>query len=334
MLWGWVHHLRQSVLSRRGCRNQWPAGCFPPHHSFMFSLLLLLLGLLAGLALLVGMASYLLYSYEVVSTSRGASARRPPIPRAIVRGIAMSMTGQILVTLTYPLGLWERLWFSPAGGHSVTDDNPPLLLVHGLYHNASAWMAYRKWLREAGLTNVYAFSYSSWRTDFDTLVLELDDRIAKLEKAFPGTAPVLVGHSLGGLIIRGWIKRFGGCRRVRAVLTLGTPHQGSKLARLGFGRLCRSLAFRGPLVRALEKDEPAVRVPAVALYSGIDNMVLPVEGLKPRATGWRLHEVHPVSHIFMLYSKKTFDEFHCRLKETLAGGCPVTPQTGRAGDTV
>ncbi|MFV0422782.1 esterase/lipase family protein [Oleidesulfovibrio sp.] len=219
----------------------------------------------------------------------------------------MSMAGQLLVLISYPLAYFRRLWLPRGANAAVNPDNPPILLVHGLYHNASAWLFIKARLRAAGYDNVFAFSYSSWRTDYSTLLAQFDKHVRELERLYPKTPPVFIGHSLGGLIIRGWLK-MNPHSPVRGVITFGTPHQGSKLARLGFGRLCHSLAFRGALIRKLEADEPSITVPAVALFSRMDNMVLPMEGLKPRAAGWTLRELTPVSHIFMLYSKVSFKE--------------------------
>ncbi|CAM5527705.1 hypothetical protein SMICM304S_05241 [Streptomyces microflavus] len=40
----------------------------------------------------------------------------------------------------------------------------------------------------------------------------------------------IVGHSLGGLIARYYVQRLGGDRRVRTLVTLGTPHGGTAVA--------------------------------------------------------------------------------------------------------
>jgi pimeloyl-ACP methyl ester carboxylesterase len=42
-----------------------------------------------------------------------------------------------------------------------------------------------------------------------------------------------VGHSQGGLIGAWYVKKLGGWRRVRALVTLGTPHQGTRAAWAG-----------------------------------------------------------------------------------------------------
>src|SRR4029079_19012508 len=46
---------------------------------------------------------------------------------------------------------------------------------------------------------------------------------------------ILLGHSMGGLVARTYVRRFGARARVAKVITLATPHHGSELARLAIG---------------------------------------------------------------------------------------------------
>ena len=52
---------------------------------------------------------------------------------------------------------------------------------------------------------------------------------------------VLIGHSLGGLLIKSVLNHPDLADHIGLVITLATPHQGSVLAGLAMGRLGRSL---------------------------------------------------------------------------------------------
>ncbi|HEU6437631.1 MAG TPA: alpha/beta fold hydrolase [Nitratidesulfovibrio sp.] len=273
-----------------------------------------------GVALMVAAISYLLF----FRAARRDAAPTPPAS-LVFRGVAYSVAGVALALALYPFGPWIRRRCRPrpfpcpakpqaesAGRPSSADRIlslppalPPVLLVHGLYHNVTAWTLYRRWLTAAGFTRVYCHGYSSWRTDFGLLVDELDEAVRDLVAAHPGERPLLMGHSLGGLLIRGWLAEAANQHLVAGAVTLGTPHQGSCLARLGAGRLARSLAFRGALIRNLEASEAPAEIPCVALYSPIDNMVVPQEGLHVTTPGWTLRASPAVSHIWMLWDKGT-----------------------------
>ncbi len=170
------------------------------------------------IALAVAVVSYLLF----FRAARRDAAPAPPAA-LVLRGMAYSVAGVLLALAFYPLGPWFRRRCRPR----------PF----------------------APSPNVYCHGYSSWRTDFGLLVDELDEAVRDLLAAHPGERPLLMGHSLGGLLIRGWLADAANQHLVAGAVTLGTPHQGSSLARLGAGRLARSLAFRGALIRGLEATE-------------------------------------------------------------------------------
>jgi pimeloyl-ACP methyl ester carboxylesterase len=264
----------------------------------------LLIKLYFAVMIIISLLSYLLFWYEEGSRPYGSHPGVCTRAACILRGLGMSLMSLAVVTATYLLG------FLPARIHAgknkpATADNPPILFVHGLYHNASAWFAYRRWFRQAGFTNLHSFTYMSFGTNFDQVVSRLEENIAKLETNQPEHKPVLIGHSLGGLAIRAWLSRGDNEKRVAGIITLGTPHQGSKLAGLSTNTLCRSIIFRGPLIRTIEANDISPSIPCYSLSSALDNMVLPQEGLHVRNAAWIEERTPLVSHIGMLYHKPT-----------------------------
>jgi triacylglycerol lipase len=119
---------------------------------------------------------------------------------------------------------------------------------------------------------------------------------------------VLVGHSLGGLLAKTYAgkREESGSVAIRRVITIGSPFKGTKMAVMGFGALANSLRYQGPLVRELEKFQPATQLPCVAFYSPVDNLVLPTESMIPPA-GWKQEKTEPISHVAVLYHGRTFD---------------------------
>ncbi len=86
----------------------------------------------------------------------------------------------------------------------------------------------------------------------------------------------IIGHSKGGLIGRYYIKRLGGERRVRNLITLGTPHNGTPRAYLGcatIGLLAKSvwqMTPMSPFVRRLKIGAFPRQVRFVSVYSKED----------------------------------------------------------------
>jgi triacylglycerol lipase len=248
-------------------------------------------------ACLVAVLTYVIFYYELANRPQPLfTAVYPGQPLAgLARGLATSFASQALMLLTYPLGrcLVPRLARRPG------PQEPVVVCLHGLYHNPAAFLALRPALRRAGFDHVLVLAYGSFHTDFETVAARL---LAEVRRIVPPQTPLIViGHSLGGLIARRLMAEPDLACRVRAVVTLGSPHQGSKLAALALGRLGRSLLPSGPLLAQLDAlpDPPGARL--TALVSPLDNMVIPLTGLAIDRPAWTTEVTVPVSHIAMLY---------------------------------
>lgn len=220
----------------------------------------------------------------------------------------------------YPAFLFARRWLPEP---RVGDPGPPVLFVHGVFHTASAWLCFVRWFRRAGHASLYVWTYASFRTDFPVLLDELETRVRAVQARHPGHKVVLVGHSLGGLLIRALLSRPGAGDLAAAAVTLGTPHQGSVLAGLGFSTLARGLKFRGSLIKRIEAAEAPPPVPALSIYTPVDNMVIPPEGARIRSAGWMELETEPVSHVWLLYHKPAAEAALAFIDSALRGEDPA-----------
>jgi triacylglycerol lipase len=253
----------------------------------------------------ISLLTYAFFWYETASSAHrqyleNLSNGHPG--KLLWKGILSSYLSLILTVVLYPTSFWHRLW------QPCLDPDcfrPPIVLIHGLYHNVSAWALYRRWLQRAGFSNIYLLGYSSWHQSFPALVQQLEQLLAQVRERFPGRPPVLIGHSLGGLISRACALSLEDPAHLAGVITLGAPHKGSKLAALGVGKLAKTLLYRGPLIDTLETRKSKGNIPCVALYSPVDNMVLPNQALQTTEAGWVHQETAPISHVAMLYHKPT-----------------------------
>jgi triacylglycerol lipase len=264
--------------------------------------MILIVAILAGVCA-VTLSTYAFFWYETANSpyrKRLEQISQGHVARILLRGILSSIGSLLMVLCFFPLQLWRALWQS---SQAPNRNFQPVFLVHGLYHNASAWILYRWWFRRAGYTDIYCWSYSSFKDSFDEIVNKFNQWVQEIiAERHPGQQAIMVGHSLGGLIIRAHIDSPEAARRVTTVVTLGTPHQGSKLAALGIGRLAQSLLYQGLVSQRLEKAAPPKEVKRLAIVSPTDNMVLPPpDALRSVQEGWEYLETPPVSHAALLY---------------------------------
>jgi hypothetical protein len=151
----------------------------------------------------------------------------------------------------------------------------PVVLVHGLVDNRSVFSTMSRSLRRRGFAHVGTWNYSPLLTDVAGGAADLGEHIERICEQTGHDRVHLVGHSLGGLISRYYVQRQGGDRRVASLVTLGTPHAGSLWAHVVPTPLIRQLRPGSPVIRELAEPAPGCRTPITAVYSDLDQMVVP-----------------------------------------------------------
>jgi triacylglycerol esterase/lipase EstA (alpha/beta hydrolase family) len=149
-----------------------------------------------------------------------------------------------------------------------------VLLVHGFVCNRGVWNPWLQRLHSLGIPFV-ALNLEPVFGSIDDYVDSLEQAVRQLETV-TGLAPVIVAHSMGGVVVRRWWAEHGGAFRVHHVLTLGTPHQGTWLARLATTPNGRQMRQRSPWLQTLAAREAADQASRfTCFYSHCDNIVFP-----------------------------------------------------------
>jgi hypothetical protein len=151
----------------------------------------------------------------------------------------------------------------------------PVLLVHGLVDNRSVFSVMHRSLRRRGFSHVFTWNYSPLLTDVARGAADLGAYIERICEQTGHDRVHVVGHSLGGLISRYSVQRQGGDRRVESLVTLGTPHEGSVWAHVLPTPLIRQLRPGSPVLRQLAEPAPGCRTRVTAIYSDLDQIVVP-----------------------------------------------------------
>ncbi len=108
-----------------------------------------------------------------------------------------------------------------------TPPRVPVLLVHGYMCNHRTWDDVARALRAAGHT-VLAVNLEPLFTSIDRFAPAIDTGVSDLCKHTGASQVALVGHSMGGIAIRAWMRQ-SGTDKVARVLTLGSPHAGTQI---------------------------------------------------------------------------------------------------------
>ncbi|MCA1834623.1 MAG: esterase/lipase family protein [Actinomycetota bacterium] len=173
--------------------------------------------------------------------------------------------------------------FSPQLALRYLDPNAastPIILVHGYFHNRSAFVMMRRALRRAGYHNVECFNYNVIGHTVDELAQNLKSYIDNILECTGAEKVHLVGHSLGGLIARTYVQQYGGDETVHTCVTLGTPHAGTYAAFVGRGKAAKELRPASELIKRLDATARPSAVRWVSYYSNLDALIVPATSAK------------------------------------------------------
>jgi triacylglycerol lipase len=149
-----------------------------------------------------------------------------------------------------------------------------VVLVHGFVCNRGFWTPWLRALQADGRAFV-AVNLEPLFGSIEGHAAAIDLAVARVQAA-TGLAPLLVGHSMGGLALRHWLRGAGAARAAHLV-TIGTPHGGTWIARFSPSPNARQMRLASSWLRALEADPASRSVAATCWYSNCDNIVLPAK---------------------------------------------------------
>lgn len=206
--------------------------------------------------------------------------RIPRLPAALLRATALELLILAGHLLLYPTGLTpeRRIRTRPAPSLPRTPAAVPTVLLHGFADNRSVFVLLRRALTRHGPHHVECLNYSPLTCDIRAAADLLGRHVEEICARTGRHEVDIVGHSLGGLIARYYVQRLGGDRRVRTLVTLGTPHSGTTVAPLASAHpIVRQMRPGSPVIEELRLPAPGCRTRFVSFWSDLDRIMAPVE---------------------------------------------------------
>ena len=233
-------------------------------------------------------------------------AARPRRARLGLGAIARLFWNEALAIARFPrMALYKWLIRDPRPAPAAA----PVLLLHGVLCNAGVWSGFRKHLAARGLAPLYTLSYGPPLASIEIFAAQVAKKIDYIRRATGAPRIAIVGHSMGGVVARAYLRRFG-AQSVSSLITFGAPHHGSVHAWLFpgtcLGQLRPGNRWLAELNRA-EDVEPAV--PTISIWSWHDSMVAP-------QTSGRLHGARNIELIGVGHNALLNDE---RVRALVAG---------------
>lgn len=204
-----------------------------------------------------------------------------------------------------------------------------VLLLHGFMQTRAVWEVLEDRLRFDGY-GVFSFDLGGLFYRFNTrpipqLAQSVAEKIEGICERYGLQNFHIVGHSKGGLIARHYVQHLGGDRRVRSLITLGTPHHGTPTALIGVAITGGGLLSRSPLqmvpgsgfTQLLNRDHFPAHIPFTSVYSRAD-LVCPYwcSVLRPKQgeTSMANVEVRGIGHTALCYDPGVYRVIRERLE--------------------
>jgi triacylglycerol lipase len=266
-----------------------------------------------------------------------------------LRGAAIEVAWVAAHAALYPLGaLTERA--RPERSHDLSSLSPvqrglligdieaagtPILMVHGMADNRSIFTVLRRSLHRRGFHRVLSLNYSVRTGDVREAAERLSAHVEGICADTGFERIHVIGHSMGGLIARYYVQCLGGDERVHTLVTLGSPHGGTATARLVPHRLGRQLRPGSDVINELAAPAPDCRTRFLAVWSDLDQMIVPKANARIDHPDLAAHNVHVrgVGHMSLPIHRRTVHVISMTLAQLDADGATLTPGvTSIAGD--
>ncbi len=226
------------------------------------------------------------------------------------------------------LGEWREstaifAWRMPWRSNAVEDHLPKtsrglrgVVFIHGYICNRGLWNPWMRRLHKLDRAFV-AVSLEPLFADLDDYVPQIERAVRRVEAA-TGLAPVIVAHSMGGLVARTWLrsraahKRSDGTAEAARLITIGTPHRGTWLARMARTTNGRQMGVDSPWMTTLAGNEPPTLPGLItSWWSECDQIVFP----QPTAVypGSEARQLRGVGHIAMTGREEIWNEIRRRI---------------------
>jgi triacylglycerol esterase/lipase EstA (alpha/beta hydrolase family) len=203
-----------------------------------------------------------------------------------------------VVVVTWPLGHFGGR--RPGGARG----RRPVLLVHGWSLNRASMLVLAARLRSDG-REVLAINYPSLRTETDAKWPTVAAAIRALAQTSPDGRVDVVGHSLGGVLVRAAARDAELRSMIGNVVTLGSPHHGTALAFVGrrYG-LIQLRPHSHYLDRLASEDRLAEATNVTTVASPFDTIVFPTD--TAHLSGGLNVTIDAIGHHTLLYSARVY----------------------------
>jgi triacylglycerol lipase len=158
---------------------------------------------------------------------------------------------------------------------------PPILFVHGWNSSASVWTTMIGRFKKDGWTTsqLASFSYNTTVSNATTAGI-IAQKVDSIRGATGAAQVTIIGHSMGTLSARYYVRNLGGDGKVSALISLAGANHGTNTAVFCFQTSCREMIPGSPFLTSLNADDETWGTPRYATWwSPCDEVINPRESM-------------------------------------------------------
>ena len=244
-----------------------------------------------------------------------------PSPQASWGQLLRAWWGEVIVVP--PIFFWRL----PFAWNRIADDadnafthrgKRGVVFIHGFICNRGFWTPW--------LAHVKELQRAFVAVNLEPVFGSIDDYAVLIDRAVQrvtldtGLPPLVVCHSMGGVVVRAWLRHANANDRVHHIITIGSPHHGTWLGRFSFMTNARQMSLSNEWLGQLaaderqgeQKEDLAQRYQLfTCYYSNCDNMVFPASTATLAGADNRL--ITGAAHVALAFDQTVMRESLARL---------------------
>ncbi len=187
-----------------------------------------------------------------------------------------------------------------------------IVLVHGFISTSKIFLLMKKKFEEYGFN---CFAPTLKPIDAKLGIEDLGKKLgAEINRVLGQDARfTLIGFSMGGIVSRYYLQELEGIKRVDKFITISTPHHGSYMAYLYFGKGARQLRPNSNFLKELESKEILLKqIKNYSLRTPFDLMIIPSS-----SSIWNLainKKYFSLFHAYMLFNPNVIKDLYKLIK--------------------
>ena len=180
------------------------------------------------------------------------------------------------------------------------DERVPVLLVHGYGRNRACFRFLSIYLRTRGWRWIWATNHRPWSSPIPVYAERLGRAVDLLIESSGSPRVDIVAHSMGGVVAAWYLAKLDGTSKVRRLVTMGTPWQGSRTHVFALRQEGRDFAPDSEVISQIQDLKHDI----TSIWSDSDPKVFPTTSAQH--THSQSIQLPGLGHLEMLMSARVF----------------------------